>query len=78
MTETGLAKTNNSAELSLSSKLGDLLRRSSMQTLPKIGIVRAKAIITLELSLLSKLGKATAPKFRRGATASGNSEGCRG
>ena len=49
-----------------------------MQTLSKIGSVRAKAIITPELSSLSKLGRVIAPELRRGAMASGNLEGCQG
>ena len=49
-----------------------------MKTLSKIGTVRAKATITPELSLLSKLDEVTSPEFGRGATADGNPERCQG
>ena len=61
MTESGLARTWAFAELPIRRKLGDLLCRSSVKTLPKTCTVRAKATINPELSLLSKLDRATTP-----------------
>ena len=57
-------------------KLREPLRQSSEQSLPKTIAVRAKAIVTFELSLFSKLGIITALEFGRGAMASGNPERC--
>ena len=53
---TGLVRAEISVKLSLQSKLGDPMRRSLEQSLPKINAVRAKAIITFEVSLFNKLG----------------------
>ncbi|GFS42829.1 hypothetical protein Acr_00g0081930 [Actinidia rufa] len=75
---TGLARVEISSKLSLQSKLGDLLCRSSKQSLPKTNASRAKAIITSELSLFSKLGIITVLKLGRWATVGGNPEGCQG
>ncbi|GFS40078.1 hypothetical protein Acr_00g0066580 [Actinidia rufa] len=41
-------------------------------------IVRGKTTITSELSLFSKFGGVTVPKFRQGATVGDNPEGCQG
>ena len=78
MTESGLARAEASTELSLWSKLGGPLRRSSVQTLSKTDHVRAKVIPTPELLLLSKLDRVTKLRPGRGATVGGNPEGCQG
>ena len=75
---TGLARAENSAKLSLRSKLGDLPHWSSVQSLPKTTTVRAKAIVISALSLVNKLGIIIAIDRGRGATAGGNPEGCQG
>ena len=59
MKEFGLIRTGASVELSLLNKFGGPLYWRSVQTLLKTGTVRAKATITPELSLLSKLGRVT-------------------
>ena len=64
MTESGLARAEASVELSLWSKLRGPLRRSLVQTISKIGLVRAKSTSMPELLLLSKLGRMT--KFKPG------------
>ncbi|GFY87209.1 hypothetical protein Acr_05g0008480 [Actinidia rufa] len=65
-----------SAELSLLSNLDSLLRLSSVQSRPKTTVVRAEAIVSAELSLLSKLGAITALELGCGATTSVNPKGC--
>ena len=72
MTDSGLAKA--STELSLWSKLEGPLHRSLVQTLPNISTVRAKAMVTSELSLFSKFRRITTLVLERGATADGNGQ----
>ena len=76
MTDFGLVRVGASAKLSLWSKFGDFLRRSSVQTLPNIDTVRDKATITSDLSLFSKFGGITAPERGQGATVGGDLERC--
>ena len=47
-----------------------------VQITSKTGLVRAKATPTPKLSLLSKLGRVTKFKPKRGTTVDSNSEGC--
>ncbi|GFS34528.1 aldehyde dehydrogenase 6B2 [Actinidia rufa] len=70
--DSGLAKA--STELSLWSKLEGPLRRSLVQTLPNTRTVRAKAMITFELSLFRKFRRITTLVLERGATADGNGQ----
>ncbi|GFY86080.1 hypothetical protein Acr_04g0008180 [Actinidia rufa] len=76
MIDSGLARAGVSADLSLWSKLDGPLRRGLVQTLPNIAIVRAKAIVTSELSLFSKIEGITTIEFGKVATTSGDSDGC--
>ncbi|GFZ14460.1 hypothetical protein Acr_24g0006500 [Actinidia rufa] len=73
---TGLARGEISVELSLQNKLGEPPRRSSEKSLSKTTIVRAKTIVTFELSLFNKLGIIIVLELGHGATADGNLERC--
>ena len=76
ITDSGLARAGTATELSLWSKLGGSLHRSLVEILPSIDTLRAKAIITFELSLFNKFDRVTAPKFGREATIGGDPEAC--
>ena len=78
ITYSGLARVESSTELSLWSKLEGPLRQSSVQTVPNTSIVRAKTIVTFELSLFSKFGRITMLELGQQATADDNSKGCKG
>ena len=78
MTECGPVRVRVFIELLLPSKLGGLLRWSSVQILPNTDTVRAKVIVTSELSLFRKFEKITALDVGRGITTGGNPEGCQG
>ncbi|GFY87332.1 peptidase family M48 family protein [Actinidia rufa] len=54
------------------------LRRSLVETPSNICTIRAKATITLELSLFSKVGGVTAPEFEPGVTIGSDCEACQG
>ena len=64
MTESAFVGVEVFSELSLWSKLGGPLHRSSVQTISKTDPVRAKATLTPESSMLGKLGNVT--KFKPG------------
>ena len=75
MVEFGFVRAETFTEISLWNKFGSPLRRNLVQITSKTCHVRAKATATLELSLLSKLGRVTKLKPGRGAIVGGNPEG---
>ena len=74
--ESDLARAEASAKLSLFSKLGSPPHRSLVQLRPMTTVIRAEAIVNIELSLLSKLRAITALELGSGAMAGSNPKGC--